>query len=95
MAVVRNMLRALKQRAGIAAKGADAFSPSLGAPQAAGHRSTEAIGGGNAIRELALVLVVALLGVLLAAAVVLSPWHPAEATQTPITGFVTRSPGQS
>ncbi len=47
------------------------------------------------MQEIALVLLVALVGVLLAAAVVLAPWHPAEATQEPVTGFVTRMPGQS
>jgi len=46
------------------------------------------------VREFAVVLLVALIGVLLAAGVVLAPWHPAQANQTPITGFVTNSTGQ-
>jgi hypothetical protein len=45
-------------------------------------------------REFAVVLLVALIGVLLAAGVVLAPWHPAEATPAPITGFVTTDTGQ-
>jgi hypothetical protein len=47
------------------------------------------------VREIGVVLLVALIGVLLAAAVVLAPWHPAQATQAPVTGFVTTPPGQS
>jgi hypothetical protein len=46
------------------------------------------------VREIAVVLVVALIGVLLAAGVVLAPWHPAQATPVPITGFVTGGAGQ-
>lgn len=46
------------------------------------------------VREIAVVLVVALIGMLLAAGVVLAPWHPAEATPAPITGFVTNNTGQ-
>ena len=46
------------------------------------------------VREIALVLLVALVGVLIAAAVVLAPWHPAQATPAPITGFVTNNTGQ-
>ena len=46
------------------------------------------------VREIAVVLLVALIGVLLAAGVVLAPWHPAQATPAPITGFVTNSTGQ-
>jgi hypothetical protein len=46
------------------------------------------------VREFAVVLLVALIGVLIAAGIVLAPWHPAEATQSPITGFVTSSTGQ-
>jgi flagellar basal body-associated protein FliL len=48
------------------------------------------------VREIVVVLLVALIGVLLAAGVVLAPWHPAQATPAPapVTGFVTDSLGQ-
>lgn len=46
------------------------------------------------VREIAVVLLVALIGVLMAAGVVLAPWHPAQATPAPITGFVTNGSGQ-
>jgi hypothetical protein len=45
-------------------------------------------------REIAVVLAVALIGALLAAGVVLAPWHPAQATPAPVTGFVTTDAGQ-
>lgn len=45
------------------------------------------------VREIMLVLAVALIGVAIAAAVVLAPWHPAQATQAPVTGFVTNISG--
>ena len=54
------------------------------------HRLARAESG----REIAVVLLVALIGALLAAGVVLAPWHPAQATPSPITGFVTNSTGQ-
>jgi len=47
------------------------------------------------VREFAVVLLVALIGVLIAAGVVLAPWHPAQATPSPISGFVTNSRGQN
>lgn len=46
------------------------------------------------VREIAVVLLVALIGVLIAAAVVLAPWHPAQATPAPIAGFVANTTGQ-
>jgi hypothetical protein len=46
------------------------------------------------VREIALVLLVALIGVLIAAGITLAPWHPAHA-QPAVTGFVTYLPGQS
>ena len=52
------------------------------------------VGSESDVREFAVVLLVALIGVLLAAGVVLAPWHPAQATPAPITGFVTNSTGQ-
>lgn len=47
----------------------------------------------SAVREFAVVLLVALIAVLIAAGIVLAPWHPAQATQAPITGFVSVSVG--
>lgn len=47
------------------------------------------------VREIALVLLVALVGVLLAAVVVLAPWHPADAFQVPAEMFVPSPTGQS
>lgn len=46
----------------------------------------------SAAREFAVVVLLALLGVLLVALVVLAPWHPAEASLAPITGFITQTP---